>query len=452
MVGVAVLLVAAGCSAGGSGSPTTPAPVSTLPEIPNPPPPISVERGDVDFGDLRRLVGSWELVSFPGEPFAPQIPTLTFGYLRTNETGLSYDMYRDGLCRQRWGSYTVAGNQIRANTNGWNLLIRDPCEDDSEFRLFGSWLWQAVTWSVEGELLTITSVDGVTGEFRRVVEFPDPQLVEDDGLETVAPRLHFVDESGFLARIQEQEEGDGWHGSEILNWLAWTPGSAQETPEGPAWRTEVVVSPNSWDFYRRLRDYFVAVEYSESFEEPCLLADMNSLHGINTASVRYRRTELGAELLVDEEGSSSPETGHTDEVLGLLVADCSGDASVPGVKIGRVDGVTGEWTRVDYGQLILDPVVVAGPASLNGSDPGVVEVRNVTSLSFEIRFHEWDYLDGIHTTGETVSYVVTERGITVLPSGAHIEAGTIAATPTMTEVLFESPFPETPVVISTVLR
>jgi hypothetical protein len=117
-----------------------------------------------------------------------------------------------------------------------------------------------------------------------------------------------------------------------------------------------------------------------------------------------------------------------------------------------VDDVTDHWTRVDFGQLILDPVVVAGPASLNGADPGVVEVRNATQLSFEIRFHEWDYLDGIHPTGETVSSIVAERGVATLPSGARIEAGTIAATPTMAEILFEDAFPETPVVISTVRR
>ncbi|NNJ47953.1 MAG: hypothetical protein HKP18_08995, partial [Acidimicrobiia bacterium] len=253
MVGLVVLLVAAGCS-DGSGSPTTPVPVTTLPEVPNPPPPISVERAHVDFGDIRRLVGNWELVSFPGEPFAPRIPTLTFGYLRTNETGLTYQMYRDGLCRQRWGWYTLAGNEIRANTSGWNILIPDPCADDAEFRLLGSWLWQAETWSVEGELLTITSVDGVTGAFRRMAEFPDPQLTDDDGLETVAPRLHFVDDSGFLVRIQEQENSDDVHRSENVNWLAWAPEAAQGTSDRLGWRTELVVSPNSWDFYRNLRD------------------------------------------------------------------------------------------------------------------------------------------------------------------------------------------------------
>jgi hypothetical protein len=310
--------------------------------------------------------------------------------------------------------------------------------------VFRSWVNQAETWSVQGDRLSITTAADVTATFSKVADWADPQA-GDDGLETVAPRLHFVDESGFLVLIQEQEDADGLHGSENLNWLAWTAGSAD------GWRTESLVSPNSWDFYRNLRDAFVAVEFPEALDEPCLLADMNSLHGVNTASVRYRLTASGAELLVDEEGSSSAETGHTDERLGVLVADCSAEAS-PSLKIGRVDGVTDEWTRVDFGQLILDPVVVAGPASLKGTDPGVVEVRNVTQLSFEIRFHEWDYLDGAHPTGESVSYIVAERGVTMLPSGAHIEAGTVSATPTMTEVLFGSPFPDTPVVISTVLR
>ena len=261
-----------------------------------------------------------------------------------------------------------------------------------------------------------------------------------------------MDETGFLIQTQEQEAADGLHPPQNVSWIAWSPGSGQAVVDGFDWRTESLVSPNSWDFYRNPRDSFVAVEYPDSFDKTCLLADMNSLNGTNTASVRYRRTGAGAELLVDEEGSSSPETGHTDEILRAVAVDCSADSFPIGVTVGRADGVTDAWTRVDFGQFILDPVVVAGPASLNGSDPGVVEVRNVTSLSFDIRFHEWDYLDGLHPTGETVSYIVAERGVTTLPSGARIEAGTIAATPTMIEVLFEAPFPETPVVISTVLR
>ncbi len=454
MVGLVLLLVAAGCTSGGASVPPTKATVpGFLTDPPNPPPSLNPRATDLDYGDFRQILGSWELVSYSGDPFSV-VPRLRFGYVRTNERGVLFEMSSQGPCGRDGGRYVVVGDAIRVYAWGGILLFQltPACLDVLEDARFSSWLHHAERWQVQGERLSITSVDDVTGVFRRVAEFPDPRLVEDDGLETVAPRLHFVDESGFLGRIQEQEDADGVHRSEDLNWLAWSTGSAQSAYDGLDWRTEVVVSPNSWDFYRTLRDYFVAVEYPESFEEPCLLADMNSLHGDNTATVRYRLTELGAELLVDEEGSSSAETGHNDELLGVLVADCSEDVSVPGVKIGRVDGITDEWTRVDFGQLILDPVVVAGPASLNGRDPGVVEVRSVTSLSFEIRFHEWDYLDGLHPIGETIAYVVAERGVTVLPSGAPIEAGTMAVTPTMTEVLFDGPFVDTPVVVATVLR
>ena len=57
----------------------------------------------------------------------------------------------------------------------------------------------------------------------------------------------------------------------------------------------------------------------------------------------------------------------------------------------------------------VDPVVIAGPASYNGADPGEVRVRSVTPTSFQIRFQEWDYLDGWHCQ-EKIRWWVIERG------------------------------------------
>ncbi len=58
----------------------------------------------------------------------------------------------------------------------------------------------------------------------------------------------------------------------------------------------------------------------------------------------------------------------------------------------------------------VTPVVITGPATLHGADPGVVRLQNVSSSGFEIRYQEWDYLDGIHGNKEAVPYLVLEKG------------------------------------------
>ena len=57
-------------------------------------------------------------------------------------------------------------------------------------------------------------------------------------------------------------------------------------------------------------------------------------------------------------------------------------------------------------------------------DPGLVRIRNVNKNGFEIRFQEWDYLDGIHSP-ETVEYIVVERGDYILRDGTLLEANTV---------------------------
>ena len=126
----------------------------------------------------------------------------------------------------------------------------------------------------------------------------------------------------------------------------------------------------------------------------------------------------------------------------------------PPIEVGQAL-VNHTWQTVALQQTFTTPIVVAKPASLKGSHPGVVRLRNVTQTSFQIRFQEWPYLDGVHTR-EAVTYVIVEQGHWDLPDGGAIEAGSRAfhnskpgADP-FVPVQFATPFPTTPVVLSTV--
>ena len=108
-----------------------------------------------------------------------------------------------------------------------------------------------------------------------------------------------------------------------------------------------------------------------------------------------------------------------------------------------------QWNFVAFEKTYVNPVVVAKPISLNGGEPAVIRINNVTSNGFEIRVQEWDYLDG-HSAQETVGYLVMEAGHHVLSTGIHVEAGTFEANSSGTTVYFNEAFNQVPVVASAV--
>ena len=111
---------------------------------------------------------------------------------------------------------------------------------------------------------------------------------------------------------------------------------------------------------------------------------------------------------------------------------------------------TAEWEKVYFPTAFsAPPVVVAGPASFNNSQPTTVRVRNVTKISFEMQLDEWDYLDGTHPA-ETVSWLALEPGVHTI-GGLTWEAGRLATvnrTPTV--VTPAGPFSVAPVILTQV--
>lgn len=117
------------------------------------------------------------------------------------------------------------------------------------------------------------------------------------------------------------------------------------------------------------------------------------------------------------------------------------------MEIGEVD-VNSSWKYVKLEQSFHDPIIIAGPPTYNGTDPGVIRLRNIDASGFEIKFAEWDYCNGTHDI-ETVSYMVIEKGHYDL-GGYHIEAGTFSGATSWKTTSFQETFPSTPVVLTTV--
>ena len=119
-------------------------------------------------------------------------------------------------------------------------------------------------------------------------------------------------------------------------------------------------------------------------------------------------------------------------------------------QFGRVDGITDQPMAVSFSRPFNDPVVVTGGVSTNDSEPGNIEISDITSDGFTIRFREWDYLDGTHSE-ESVDYLVIERGISTLDDGGVVIAGTTEVSSTWQTVPLDTLLDDAPIVIGTVV-
>lgn len=109
------------------------------------------------------------------------------------------------------------------------------------------------------------------------------------------------------------------------------------------------------------------------------------------------------------------------------------------------------WKRVRFSQpFSRAPVVVAGPATSNDKAPGVVRIRNVRKESFQIRFQEWDYLDGRHEP-EQIAWLAARHGVSSLGKNKKLMAQTFKTSATdphkAARVKFPQPFGKAPVVL-----
>ena len=126
-------------------------------------------------------------------------------------------------------------------------------------------------------------------------------------------------------------------------------------------------------------------------------------------------------------------------------------------EVGQVTDLTHAVRPVTLAQSYVNPVVIALPPSVEGSNAIVVRVDNVQPGQFDLFLAEPSNLNGIHGILETISYVVLEAGIHVLDSGAILEVGTVntgatvvrsIASPAWETVNFAAPFTAPPVVMT----
>ncbi len=224
------------------------------------------------------------------------------------------------------------------------------------------------------------------------------QVQTFNGLDTVTDRLCEVHPSGMFFAMQEQE-AYGWHCEETVGYIAMEEGATElfgipwevkSTPTAVTHKPFLLVGSEGQAVVRIREEQSADWEQGHWAAErvgfvsiagqPPLVADIQTCNGSDTCNLRCT---LLAQSFQVEDGVA--EINH-------------------------------EWQTVNLSNTYTDPVVLAGPATYDGGHPGVVRVRNVTPTSFQVRFQEWDCLDGWHCL-EQLHWMVLERGVWDRPGG-----------------------------------
>lgn len=97
------------------------------------------------------------------------------------------------------------------------------------------------------------------------------------------------------------------------------------------------------------------------------------------------------------------------------------------------------------------PVLIASVPTINGIQPGVVQIGNGRTNQVDIRFKEHGYLDGFHMS-EQVSILAAEPGVYNLADGTILEVGSfdLTTSPRWQAVSLSANFPAQPMVFLTV--
>ncbi|TNC79543.1 MAG: hypothetical protein C9356_18595 [Oleiphilus sp.] len=185
------------------------------------------------------------------------------------------------------------------------------------------------------------------------------------------------------------------------------------------------------------------------FDTPSLLGVWESPPYLHDGSAQTLEDAILAHASLTLQAS---EVSALVALLSELEAAPKNTAPALQVQTGRMEILQSgadQWHRVDFeAPFDVSPVVVMGPLTLNGGDPTVMRVRNVTETGFEFQMDEWDYKDGWHTT-ETVQFIAMEPGQHEI-DGLKVEAGMMNVNQSWQTVGFSQAFAQVPVVFSQV--
>lgn len=411
----------------------------TQPEIARAAPPLAtlVDAEGTPFGDLGLVeVGDTAIEVTPTSSFAEPIVILGPATRREWDSGVL-----------RLESTDAKGFRVRFRE--WSALDGDHVAEAVSYLILAPGrhvLADGSEWEV-GSLEVSTAASFFDQEFS--APFAEPPLLflslqaqRDDA--PLVVRARDVSETGFQTAILREAGDDGLQEPERVGYLA---------VRSPAGSGELLATPNALPYLvRRVMAGRLSVPVlsgSLVMEEPPSV-EIGSETGSEIGSEIDAPDETLATLAI---GSQVFAQAMTTERIAPATIRRGAPEHGADLEWGTVDGIDDLWHTIPLAREYDDPIVVVGPVSRNGPQPGVLRLRNVRSNAFETRFQEWDYLDGAHLK-ERLFYMVADRGIQSI-AGLVLESGytdtSAMVKQGLQDVGFAIPFAEPPGVFASVM-
>ncbi|PLX93087.1 MAG: hypothetical protein C0621_08350, partial [Desulfuromonas sp.] len=245
---------------------------------------------------------------------------------------------------------------------------------------------------------------------------------------TVDARLHSVSEAGFSVALQQAEASKNLiRAAETVGYLAvYAPQGSGSLDLGESEMTYLRQSMNVTEDPSSILSTALLLE-----EEATL--DTEISHLAEHAEVMVLGNLLWAQLTTVNETD-------TASLRRSIVADSSTTVQA---EWGSVSLVENEWTTLPLRGSYTQPVVVPSAEADAAGAARVVQLRNVTPTSFEVRILPWQS-DGATSASTTLlHYLVAEAGRQML-AGLELEAGLLDTDgpvhPEWATVVFSAPF------------
>ena len=239
--------------------------------------------------------------------------------------------------------------------------------------------------------------------------FPAQPIVFSQVITTNEPsaavtRHRDVTNTKFELRLQEEEGADSLHLAESVAWLAIEPGALGSGALKYEMNTVASVT-----------DAWKLISFANAYgSDPVFIAAAQTTNENDPVAIRFQNLTPGnVQVFLEEETSSDAEKAHAAEKLGYLAL--TNGAMITDSK-DRAFGESGtltvdeNWVTVSLSRKYNKPVVILGGVDYKNTDETIIQVKNVTSGSFDVHLKEWDYLGGGHPK-EDICYLVVEGAV-----------------------------------------
>ena len=230
------------------------------------------------------------------------------------------------------------------------------------------------------------------------------QIATKNGGDYAMTRTKNINKQSFQCTMQEAEGLDNNHTTESIHWCAFSNGNYSFLNK----KFEIKSISN---ITHRLK----TIEYKSNYFNctPSLLTKCSTFNGSDPANSRNQNF-MGFEIKLLEDTTKDKEKKHVAENINYIALE---NGVYDNMEVGTTK-LNQNSKTVNLTKTFNNPIVCCGDPSLNGGNPCVVRITNITSNSFTMSLQEPHNLDNKHNF-ENISYIVGEKGTWSVPNSSN---------------------------------